>query len=156
MGRHQLIFVVRMCRCLFVNVVNLSTVQLRWCTNFQKHNDQDDDDDGDDDTMYCYVIVSMTLIIYWCYHVLMLLHVWSFHGFIIQYHHHYCRYLIDGASAQLSDLLRYTLSHAHLSADVAGLVSSTAMGAWVAAKAGMAVLIDHGMTTMGFLEVNMW
>lgn len=43
----------------------------------------------------------------------------------------------------------YTLSHAHLSADVAGLVSSTAMGAWVAAKAGMAVLIDHGMTTMG-------
>ena len=29
MGRHQLIFVVRMCRCLFVNVVNLSTAQLR-------------------------------------------------------------------------------------------------------------------------------
>jgi len=27
------------------------------------------------------------------------------------------------------------------------------MGAWVAAKAGMAVLIDHGMTTMGSLKV---
>mmetsp|Transcript_44730 Transcript_44730/g.97183 ORF Transcript_44730/g.97183 Transcript_44730/m.97183 type:complete len:354 (-) Transcript_44730:139-1200(-) len=44
----------------------------------------------------------------------------------------------------------YTLSHAHLTTDVAALVSSTAVGAWVAAKAGMAMLIDHGMATMGF------
>lgn len=47
--------------------------------------------------------------------------------------------------------LRYTLSHGHLTTDVAALVSSTAVGAWVAAKAGVAMLIDHGMATMGHL-----
>ena len=48
--------------------------------------------------------------------------------------------------------MRYTLSHAHLTTDVAALVSSTAVGAWVAAKAGMAMLIDHVMATMGHLD----
>ena len=48
--------------------------------------------------------------------------------------------------------LRYTLSHGHLTTDVAALVSSTAVGAWVAAKAGVAMLIDHGMATMGYLD----
>eukprot|EP00438_Fugacium_kawagutii_P017715 Skav233536 [mRNA] locus=scaffold5919:36517:47174:+ [translate_table: standard] len=43
----------------------------------------------------------------------------------------------------------YTLSHAHLSADVASLLSSTATSAWLAAKASVAILIDHGAAAMG-------
>lgn len=50
---------------------------------------------------------------------------------------------------------RYTLSHAHLSADVASLLSSTAMSAWLTAKASVAILIDHGAAAMGSSDAQM-